>query len=124
VLEAMAALDDAVQVARDYVAAHPDTLLVVTGDHECGGLTVEGVDDADESGPGGTLERLAGETVSGEDGPFAVAGTDKRFVMDWTTPEHTGAPTPVTAEGPGSEDLVGVYPNTHLHEVMREVLLG
>ena len=43
-LQAMRALDDAVQVAREYVAEHPDTLLIVTGDHECGGLTVEDVD--------------------------------------------------------------------------------
>ena len=30
-----------VALARRYVAAHPDTLLVVTGDHETGGLTVK-----------------------------------------------------------------------------------
>src|SRR4051812_13799187 len=52
-LQAMQSLEKAVEVARDYVAAHPDTLLIVTGDHECGGLTVEGVDPTDESGPGG-----------------------------------------------------------------------
>ena len=126
VLEAMAALDDAVQVARDYVAEHPDTLLIVTGDHECGGLTVEGVDDADESGPGGTLDGTPAveDQISGEDGPFAVAGSDEEFVLDWTTSGHTGVPTVVTAEGVGSDALVGYYPNTHLHDVMHEVLFG
>jgi len=127
-LQAMRALDDAVQVARDYVAAHPDTLLVVTGDHECGGLTIEDVDPADESGPGGTLGGApagAGGTVSGEDGPFAVAGGNGgTFALDWTTTSHTGAPTVVTAEGPGSRDLVGFYPNTHVHEVLAAALLG
>jgi alkaline phosphatase len=126
-LQALRELDKAVQVARDYVAQHPDTLLIVTGDHECGGLTVEDVDAKDESGPGGTLAQtppVAGTTVSGEDGPFAVAGSDKQFVLDWTTTGHTGAPTVVTAQGPGSEDLVGYYPNTHLHEVMHSVLFG
>jgi len=125
-LEAMRALDAAVQVARDYVAEHQDTLLIVTGDHECGGLTVEGMDDADESGPGGTLDGTPAveDQISGEDGPFTVAGSDKQFVLDWTTSGHTGAPTPVTAEGPGSDQLVGFYPNTHLHEVMHQVLLG
>jgi alkaline phosphatase len=128
-LEAMRSLDAAVQVARDYVAEHPDTLLIVTGDHECGGLTIEDVDPTDESGPGGTLLQepaAAGETVSGEDGPFPVAGTEEAFdfALDWTTTGHTGVPTVVTAEGPGSEDLIGQYPNTHLHEVVRQVLLG
>lgn len=124
-LEAMRSLEAAVDVARAYVAEHPDTLLIVTGDHECGGLTIEDVDPADESGPGGTLTPEDGATVSGEDGPFAVAGTtDKEFALDWTTTAHTGAPTVVTATGPHSRDLVGYYPNTHLHEVVREVLLG
>jgi alkaline phosphatase len=125
-LQAMRALDDAVQVARDYVALHPDTLLIVTGDHECGGLTVEGVDAADESGPGGTLDGTpaVGAQISGEDGPFTVAGSDKQYVLDWTTAGHTGAPTVVTAEGPRSDELIGYYPNTHLHDVMHEVLFG
>ena len=124
-LQALRSLEAAVQVARDYVEEHPDTLLVVTGDHETGGLTIEDVDPADESGPGGTLLPEEGATISGEDGPFPVAGSDgKDFALDWTTTAHTGAPTVVTARGPGSEDLVGYYPNTHLHEVLREVLLG
>ncbi|MGY1785579.1 alkaline phosphatase [Geodermatophilus sp. SYSU D00698] len=125
VLEAMRSLDAAVAVARAYVAEHPDTLLVVTGDHETGGLAVEDVDPEDESGPGGTLDpSIAGDTESGEDGPFAVAGTGGAhdFALDWTTTAHTGVPTVVTAEGPGSEDLTGYYPNTHLYDVVTSVL--
>jgi alkaline phosphatase len=116
VLQTMRALEQTVQLARDYVAQHPDTLLIVTGDHDCGGLTVEGVDAADESGtPGG---------ISTEDGPFAIPGDKRTFVMDWTTSGHTGVPTVVTATGAGSDALGGYYPNTHLHEVMRSVLVG
>ncbi|NED91830.1 alkaline phosphatase, partial [Streptomyces sp. SID11233] len=40
-LESMRQLERAVAVARSYVATHPDTLLVVTADHETGGLSVE-----------------------------------------------------------------------------------
>ncbi|PRY40246.1 alkaline phosphatase [Geodermatophilus tzadiensis] len=126
-LEAMRSLEAAVDVARAYVAEHPDTLLVVTGDHECGGLTIEDVDAEDESGPGGTLPQetaVEGGTESGEDGPFVVAGTDGAydFALDWTTTGHTGVPTVVTAEGPGSEELTGHYPNTHLYDVVSSVL--
>ena len=126
-LQAMRSLEAAVRVARAYVAAHPDTLLVVAGDHESGGLTIEDVTPDDESGPGGTLLADGSadpRAVSGEDGPFPIAGSAKRFVMDWTTTTHTGVPTPVTAQGPGSDQLSGVYPNTHVHEVIRHVLLG
>lgn len=34
------AFDEAVRVAMEFVAQHPDTLLVVTADHETGGLTL------------------------------------------------------------------------------------
>lgn len=105
-LEAMAALDEAVQVARDYVAEHPDTLLIVTGDHETGGLAVEDEDGGDE------------------DGPFDVAGSDRQFALDWTTGDHTSVPIPVSAQGPGSERLAGIYENTHLHDVLRDALVG
>ncbi|MBB3086614.1 alkaline phosphatase [Geodermatophilus sabuli] len=119
-LESMRSLDDAVQVARDFVATHPDTLLVVTGDHETGGLTV---DDGTPSTGGDDSSRGRG-TGRGGEGPFPVAGSDDTFRLRWSTDGHTGEPVPVTAEGPGSEQLTGTHPNTHLHEVMRAALLG
>jgi alkaline phosphatase len=112
VLQAMQQLDSTVALLRQYVAQHPDTLLVVTGDHECGGLTVEGVDAEDETGTGESLE----------DGPFPIKGSDKQFVMDWTTEEHTDVPVPVTAEGPGAGTLTGEHPNTYVHDVLGRAL--
>lgn len=113
VLQAMAQLDRTVALARRYVAAHPDTLLVVTGDHECGGLTLEGSDVADDE---------TGDGDSVEDGPFPVPGTTQTFVMDWTTTEHTDVPVPVTAEGPGADRFAGQHPNTFVHDVLSEDL--
>ena len=113
-LKAMAALDRTVGMLRKYVAKHPNTLLVVTGDHDCGGPTVEDTGTTDESGDG----------ISAEDGPFTVAGSKYEFNLDWTTSGHTSAPTPVTAVGPGSSDLTGVYQNTRVHSVLKRVLLG
>ena len=40
----------------------------------------------------------------------------------WTTTGHAGGPTPVTAVGPGSLELAGYYPNTHVHDVMLKAL--
>jgi alkaline phosphatase len=125
-LESMRSLEAAVKVARDFVREHPDTLLIVTGDHESGGLTIEEVGSDDESGPGGTLGRGTtgeGDTTSGEDGPFRIADSDKTFALDWTTGSHSAVTTPVTAEGPGSERLSGHYPNTHLHEVVGDIVV-
>jgi alkaline phosphatase len=38
-MRALWAFDDAVKVALDFQRAHPDTLLIVTGDHETGGFS-------------------------------------------------------------------------------------
>jgi alkaline phosphatase len=113
VLQSMRSLDATVGVLRRYVADHPDTLIVVTGDHECGGLTLESPTVADDEN---------GDAESLEDGPFPVAGSRQTFVMDWTTTEHTDVPVPVTAEGPGADRFTGEHPNTYVHEVLSEVL--
>lgn len=112
-LQAMAELDRTVAVLRQYVTRHPDTLLIVTGDHETGGLAVETSGGTDESGEG----------VSAEDGPFAVHGSDLTFAIDWATTGHTGATVPVTAIGPTAEKLTGNHPNTYIHTVMSQALL-
>ncbi|MGW2931007.1 alkaline phosphatase [Streptomyces sp. NPDC001156] len=112
VLQSMQELEKAVAVARAYVATHPDTLLVVTGDHETGGLAVEESDAADESGTG----------ISAEDGPFTIHGSEKSFYMDWTTSGHTGVDVPVTAAGPLSDRFTGKHANTYVYDVLRQAL--
>ena len=90
-------------------AAHPGTLIVVQGDHETGGLTIENPDTGDESG----------EALSKEDGPFTVKGTNLKVFADWTTGGHTGADTPITASGPGSERFDGMIDNTDVHDAIK-----
>jgi alkaline phosphatase len=102
------ALDQAVEVAVRFAATHPGTLLVVAGDHETGGLAIENVDDADESGDG----------VSAEDGPFTVAGSDLQYTVDWTTGGHSGESTPLSAEGPGARALARIQKNTDVHDAI------
>lgn len=111
-LYSMQQLEAAVAVARSYVTTHPDTLLIVTGDHETGGLAVEDTSSTDESGTG----------LSAEDGPFPIKGSDKSFTMDWTTGSHTNLPVPVSAEGPGADRLSGQHPNTFIHELLSAAL--
>ena len=112
VIKGMQYLEEAVQTGLDFAESNPDTLVLVTADHECGGLTLESPDDEDESGDGAT--------ISAEDGPFPVAGTGYTFFMDWTTSGHTGVRVPLTATGPGSEKLAGYYENTHIFTALVE----
>ena len=40
--------DNAIGYAMEYVDSHPDTLLIITADHETGGLILDGVEMADD----------------------------------------------------------------------------
>ena len=111
-IKAGAALDATVKLAVDFARKHPGTLIVVQGDHETGGLTIENPDTADESG----------EELSKEDGPFTVKGTNLKVFADWTTGQHTGADTPITASGPGSERFDGMIDNTEVHDAIKRVM--
>ena len=113
-------LDRAVQVALAFAERNPDTLVVVTADHECGGLAVAGSDDPPypyEPG-GGLLDTV----LAGEDGPFPVADAPYGFVMGWATTGHTAAAVPVTAQGPGAEGFAGVVENTDVFHVMVDAM--
>jgi alkaline phosphatase len=112
VIETGEALDRAVAVALRFAATHPGTLIVVAADHETGGLAIENVDDADESGDG----------VSGEDGPFPIARSELQFTVDWTSGNHSGESTPLTANGPGARELARVQKNTDVHDAILDAM--
>lgn len=106
VLAAGRALEDAIAAALEFQAGHPDTLIVVAGDHETGGMQV---DLADPGAP-----------AAGEDGPLRVADSDQELWVDWSTQDPTGAPTPVTASGPGAEEFEGDILNTQVFTGLME----
>jgi alkaline phosphatase len=72
----------------DYVNKHPETLLVVTADHETGGAGVY----------------YNGHTP-GNEGPLR---------MKFSTSGHTGTVVPVFAYGAGAENFAGVMKNTDI----------
>lgn len=79
--------DSAIKVAMDYADSNPDTLVIVTADHETGGLALVG-----------------GDIV------------EKSITPHWTVKSHTGIMVPVYAYGRGSESFIGIYENTNLFE--------
>jgi alkaline phosphatase len=107
-------LDKSVKVAKDFAKQHPDTLVLVLADHETGGFSVEEVDASDES--------TDGATISGEDGPFAIANSKMSFVVDWTTSGHTGVDVPVTVTGAGAEIFSGIYENTQIFNKLAQAM--
>ena len=84
--------NNAVKVGMEYARAHKNTLVIVTADHECGGMALNG----------GNLQK---HTI------------DAAF----TTDHHTGVMVPVFAFGPGAEEFMGVYDNTDIFKKMRKL---
>lgn len=68
--------DHAIKVAQDYATAHPDTLVIVTADHECAGATIIGaskVTDAVLKTKANTVVAMRDEVV----GNYELAGFPK-----------------------------------------------
>jgi alkaline phosphatase len=85
--------DRAIGEALRFAQADRNTLVIVTADHETGGMTL-----------------LAGNTAAGT--------VEAKF----TTSGHTGVMVPVFAYGPGAEAFNGIYPNTAIYEKMMQAL--
>ncbi|MET7279891.1 alkaline phosphatase [Kribbella sp. NPDC005582] len=107
VIDAGRALDTTVAEVMRFVATHPDTLVIINGDHETGGLSIQDYDSDEE------------KTDPRQDGPFSIPGSSLKFAVDWTTNSHSGTDTPLTASGPGSERLARVQDNTEVFAAMR-----
>ncbi|MFV2044937.1 MAG: alkaline phosphatase [Anaerolineales bacterium] len=97
--------DAAVAIGKAFLASKPDVLIIVTADHETGGMSVS----------------LTSSGQPGEDGPFWMPdGTP--FYVNWTTLGHTAADMPTTAEGPWSDLLAGTNKNTRIFEAMNSAI--
>ncbi len=102
--------DEAVKIAYEFYLAHPDeTLIVVTADHETGGLTLGcGSSKIDWN----LLETQWNEKKELNDEENAQINA--KASIGWTTGSHTGGPVPVLAVGKGAEKFAGRMDNTDI----------
>ena len=84
--------DKAIWEAIQYANKKGNTLVLVTADHESGGLSIE-----------------SGSKVN-------------KLKYGFTTNGHTASMIPVFAFGPGSERFYGIYQNTEIYSKMRKAL--
>jgi alkaline phosphatase len=82
-------LDAAVQEVLDWASGRDDTLVIVTADHETGGLVV-----LSDMGAGALPE------------------------VSWSTTDHTGALVPLFAFGPNAPLVAGTIDNTDIRRVV------
>lgn len=95
IVEDMLDLDQAVGTAIKFAAKDGETLVIVTADHETGGMALTG----------GNME------TGMVKGAFPTGG-------------HTGVMVPIFSYGPGAEEFTGIMENTDVHAKMKKLLLG
>lgn len=105
--------DDAIKVAYEFYLAHPDeTLIVVTADHETGGVAL-GAGEHHGNVNWEVLEKAWNEAGQSNNLRYDEnkALNDEAHI-GWTTTDHTGGAVPVYAVGKGSEKFSGRMDNT------------
>ena len=93
----MEEINSAMLVAKRFADTHPGTLVIVTADHETGGLSIVSNDSDFNKGD---------------------SGIDCR----WSTDGHSGVFVPLFAYGPGAEEFHGLMDNTEVHRKVCELL--
>lgn len=78
--------DSTIATVIDWAKKDGETLVIVTADHETGGLSLIGYDKKNQ-----------------------------KSAMHFSTGHHSGIPVPVFAFGPGSKEFAGVYENTEIY---------
>ncbi len=107
------AFDEAVNVSLNFASHSNNTLIIVTADHECGGLVLQ-------------PENITAYE-SGSIDPVFASGTAKAtgprydFIMEMDEATHTGVDVPIMASGPGAEKVSrGKLDNTQIFQIMME----
>lgn len=106
------AFDEAVATAMKFQKEHPDTLLLVTADHECGGLVL-GAQDIDTYDAGMMPAFMSGVYQNSTTG----------YLEEAKEASHTAVDVPVFAIGPGADQVTGApIDNTDIFRLMKTVL--
>ena len=107
------AFDEAVKVAMDYAGQNNNTLLIVTADHETGGLDL-GAENATDYPEG--MAPFFGAGV------IKISGSGNNYTLTSEAP-HSGVDVPIMASGPGADAVSrGRMDNTQIFDLMKEAL--
>lgn len=93
VLREVEDFDNAVEIVLDFAQKNGETLVIVTADHETGGMTING-----------------------------TYGSKDEIEIAWTTTGHTGTPIPLMAYGPHAIEFSGWMDNIEVGRKVSELL--
>lgn len=108
--------DKAVKVAYDYVTEHSNAVLIVTADHETGGLTVLS-HDLNDNLPSALLTQEENEVIR-------IARVNN-VTVGWSSTDHTNTPVPLYCYGTAFSGLpeYTTIDNTQIFTLMKSYLL-
>ena len=109
--------DQAIAVANAFYERHPDeTLIVVTADHETGGLALGRKGYTFDLTVVDKIRNASASTNVDEymNDPKSIDSVNEDARVGWTTYSHCGAPVPVWAKGVGSERFAARQDNTDI----------
>ncbi len=95
IVEDMLDFDRTIGKAIEFASKDRETLVVITADHETGGMAITG-----------------GDSNSG------------MVKADYPTNSHSAVMVPVFAYGPGAKEFTGIMENTEVHAKIKKLLLG
>jgi Alkaline phosphatase len=94
--------DKTLGTVLDYVKEHPNTLLVVTADHETGGVSIGKYYEVDEAGN--------------------KKEVNDKVTVYFNSDQHSGELIPVFAEGKGAEYFQGIYENNEIYHKLFQAI--
>ena len=107
------AFDEAVNASLNFASQDGRTLVIVTADHECGGLVLQPGDLAEYEN--GSIDPIFAS------GTTRTSGPRYDFITEMEEATHTAVDVPIMASGPGAEKVcVGRVDNTQIFQIMKE----
>ena len=94
--------DKTLGIVLNYIKENPNTLLVVTADHETGGASVGKYYDVGANGK--------------------KVENPEKVALTFNTDQHTGQLIPVFAKGIGAENFQGIYQNNEIYHKMFQAI--
>jgi alkaline phosphatase len=92
-IKQMQFFDEAVKRALDFALKDQKTLVIVTADHETGGMSI-----------------------------YRGALNGVNMTIRWVTTNHTGSPVPLFSFGPSALRFTGIHDNTEIPKILAELL--
>ena len=117
-VDAVLRFNEAVEKAYSFYLEHPDeTLILVTADHETGGITLGC------NGSYGVDWKTIDEAYKANGAPSDKTENDRLNAagIGWTTDNHTGSPVPIYAIGYGSHRFAGRMDNTEIKDKILDI---